>query len=308
MRIYQKLMAAFFLFFTVLGCGKTSDRNSEMMSASDTALNRVISSTAAIENGKDSTRKFIRTADLKFKVKNVIESTYDIENITSHHGGFVTFTNLESNIDNFTSTAISADSLLETTYFTIENSMTLRVPNIKLDTTLKEIAKNIQYLDYRIIKADDVALNMLANSYAQTRANVSEKQLVNAIANNRKKLSETSIAENNLNSLGAQNDHAKISNLSLIDQINFSTIHLMIYEKQAVKRELVSSEKNMDKYEPGFGHKLLDSLKYGWNILATFILFLAQLWGLFLFSIIGYFAYKAYRNRRRNHNKFAAKN
>ena len=30
---------------------------------------------------KDSTHKFIRTAELKFKVKSVIKSTYDIEDI-----------------------------------------------------------------------------------------------------------------------------------------------------------------------------------------------------------------------------------
>src|SRR5688572_5416462 len=42
----------------------------------------VSSSAAAVS--KDTSRKFIRTADLKFKVKNVIKATYRIEDIVNH--------------------------------------------------------------------------------------------------------------------------------------------------------------------------------------------------------------------------------
>jgi hypothetical protein len=122
-----------------------------------------ISSSAAVETNKNGNRRFIRTADLKFKVKSVVKATYGIEDIVGQQGGFVTYTNLYSTIDYVNSTAISADSTLETTHFTVLNSMTIRIPNRKLDTTLKAIAKHIDYLDHRIITADDVALQLLSN-------------------------------------------------------------------------------------------------------------------------------------------------
>ena len=53
----------------------------------------VVSSSAAVEN-KNSNRKFVRTADVKFKVKNVAKSTYAIEDATTKFGGFVTYTHL----------------------------------------------------------------------------------------------------------------------------------------------------------------------------------------------------------------------
>ncbi|MCX6210171.1 MAG: DUF4349 domain-containing protein, partial [Bacteroidetes bacterium] len=193
--------------------------------------NAFISSTAAVENNKDSTHKFIRTADLKFKVKSVIASTYDIEAITSRLGGFVTYTNLQSTVDNVSNTAINADSTLETTYYTVSNSITLRVPNTKLDTTLKEISKNIDYLDYRIIKADDVALQLLSNNLTQKRSAKYEQRLANAIDNRGKKLKETTVAEDVLLNKQEQADNAKVSNLSLNDQLNFSTITLAIYQR-----------------------------------------------------------------------------
>jgi len=290
-----KIILGLGLSILLFGCSQSSDESNSM--AQDSTSNAFISSSAAVENVKDTTRRFIRSADLKFKVKSVIKSTYDIEEITNRQGGFVTFTNLTSNIDNATTTAVSADSSLETTYYTVTNSITLRVPNTKLDTTIKEISNNIDYLDFRIIKAEDVALQILSNNLTQKRSAKNEERLTNAIDNRGKKLNETTVAEEILLSKQEQADNAKISNLSLTDQIKFSTINLSIYQRQTIKRELISNDKNIDAYEPGFGTKLFDALKYGWDILETFIVFLTKLWGLFLFAIVVYFIYKKYGHK-----------
>jgi len=292
-----KIILGLGLSILLFGCSQSKNEQMESKAMADSSSNVFISSSAAVENGKDTTRRFIRTADLKFKVKSVIKSTYDIENITNRQGGFVTFTNLTSDINNVTTTAVSADSSLETTYYTVKNSITLRVPNTKLDTTLKEISNNIDYLDFRIIKAEDVALQILSNNLTQKRSAKNEERLTNAIDNRGKKLNETTVAEEILLSKQEQADNAKISNLSLTDQIKFSTINLSIYQRQTIKRELISNDKNIDAYEPSFGTILLDALKYGWDILETFIVFLTKLWGLFLFAIVAYFIYKKYGHK-----------
>lgn len=293
-----KIILGLGLSISFLGCGPSAEEKSRAESSmADSTSNAFISSSAAVENGKDTTRRFIRTADLKFKVKSVIKSTYNIEELISRQDGFVTYTNLTSNIDNVTTTAVSADSSLETTYYTVTNSITLRVPNTKLDTTLKEISKNIDYLDYRIIKAEDVALQILSNNLTQKRSAKNEERLTNAINNRGKKLNETTVAEEVLLSKQEQSDNAKISNLSLTDQIKFSTINLSIYQRQTIKRELISNDKNIDAYEPSFGGKILEALKYGWVILETFLVFITKLWGLFLFAIVAYFIYKKYRQK-----------
>ena len=292
-----KIISVLGIAIALLSCGRSGKGQLEWKEVADSTSSTIISSSAAVENSKDTTRKFIRTADLKFKVKSVIKSTYDIENITGSHGGFVTYTNLASNIDNVTNIAVSADSSLETTYYTVTNSITLRVPNIQLDTTLKEIAHNIDYLDYRIIKADDVALQILSNSLTQKRSAKNEERLTNAIDNRGKKLNETTLAEEILLSKQEQADQAKISNLSLSDQVKFSTVNLLIYQRQTIKRELISNDENMEAYEPGFGSKILDSIKFGWDMLEGGIIFLTKLWALFLFAGFVYFMYKRYGHK-----------
>lgn len=260
----------------------------------DTSAGDYISSSAAKENSTDKTHKFVRTAELKFKVKNVIKSTYNIEDITARQGGFVTYTNLTSNIDYNESTAVSADSSLESTHYTVTNTITIRVPNTRLDTTLKEIAKNIDFLDYRLIKADDVALQLLSNNLTMRRSAKNEARITRAIDYRGKKLNETTVAEEVLLSKQEQADNARIANLSLQDQINFSTITLTIYQRQSIKHELIANDKNIEEYEPGFGTKLIDSLKFGLGIIEGIVLFLAKLWGLYLFALLAYLGYKFY--------------
>ena len=258
-----------------------------------------VSSSAAVISKKDSSRKFVRTADLKFKVKSVVKSSYDIEDIVNRQGGFVTLTNLASNVDNVSNAQVSEDSTLETTYYNVTNTITIRVPNNKLDTTLKEIARNIDYLDYRIIKADDVALQILSNELTQKRAAKNETRLANAIDSKGKKLNETSAAEEVLLSKQEAADNAKIANLSLLDQVNFSTININIYQRQTQKREMICTNKSTKEYEPNFGIKILSSLTFGWDILESFIVFVVKLWGLFLLGLIAFLVYRTYLKKQK---------
>lgn len=311
----QKLATLSTLFILVLGCGQSPDYHesytatNEMLyeeapaSAEGTASgnsqnNTFISSSAAVELNNDSTRKFIRTANLRFKVKDVIRSTYDIEGITKNHKGFVIYTNLGSSINHVSSTAVSADSTLETTHYTVSNSIVLRVPNHKLDTVLKDISRNIDFLNYRIIKADDVALKILSNRLAQKRSEKAEQRIATAIDNQGRKLKETVSAEELLQRKQEQADNALISNLSLADQIDYSTINLEIYQRQSIKREIISNNKNIDEYKPGFGKKLIGALKTGWDILESLTLLLIQIWPLFLLGFIVYFIFKKYIIRK----------
>jgi hypothetical protein len=292
-----KIIFGLFILFLLYNCKSASKERMESTTIADTSSSVFVSSSAAVEKNQDTSRKFIRTADLKFKVLSVIRSTYDIENITNRQGGFVTYTSLNSNIDRVTITVISADTSLETTYYTVTNTFTLRVPNTKLDTTLREIAKSIDYLDYRIIKADDVALQILSNNLTQKRSIESEERLSQAIEKRGKKLIETTEAEELLLNKQEQSDNARISSLSLKDQIEFSTINLIIYQRQTVKRELISNDKNIEEYKPGFGLRILDSLKFGWNILEAIIVFLIKLWGIILIGAVIFFIYKRYKNK-----------
>lgn len=249
-----------------------------------------LSSAAAVEP-KNSDRKFVRTADIKFKVKNVANSTYIIENATTKFGGFVTNTNLQSTISEKNEVKISQDSTLEITKYIVENNITIRVPNTQMDTVIKTIAKQIDFLEYRVIKADDVSLQLLSNQLKEKREANQEKRLTKAIDSKGKKLNEVVQAENDLNQKSEQKDNSKLENISLADQVNFSTLTLQIYQRETITKEMIANEK---QYRQGFSSKIIDGLENGWYLIEGIIAVIAQLWSIILIGILGFLGYKKY--------------
>ena len=261
---------------------------------SDTQSNGFAPSSVALVN-KDTARKFIVTGDIRFRAKNVIKSTYNIEDITRKEGGFVTSTTLASNTDYTNTTAVSADSSMLTTHYTVSNSLILRIPNNKLDTVLKQIAKNIDHLDHRNIKKEDVALSLLANKLAQKRADKTQQRLASAIDKKGQKLDDIVSAEGILSDKEEQSDNAKLSNMSINDQIMYSTISLVVYQLQTVKREMVVNHKVIEPFEPSFGSKIADALKFSWTALQEIFLVIIRLWAFILMAVGGFFLYRKYK-------------
>lgn len=251
----------------------------------------VISSKAAVEP-KNSNRKFVRTADIRFKVHNVAKSTTKIEDAVVKFGGFVTNTVLESHISDVDKTQVSQDSILETTKYTVDNSITIRVPNTQLDTVIKIIAKENSFLNHRKISAHDVTLQLLSNKLAQKRSSSTEKRIEKAIDEKGKKLNQIIEGEENLATKKETNDATLLQNLELEDRIGFSTLTLEIYQNETIKHELIASQKNINAYRPNIGWQIWDSLKTGWFILEKIIAFIVVLWP---FALIGYLTYLGYK-------------
>jgi hypothetical protein len=170
----------------------------------------------------------------------------------------------------------------------VTNSMILRVPNYRLDSILKTFARFIDYLDYRTIEANDVTIEMMSYQRTQDRVKEHEQRLKNAIDDKGKKLHETENAEENLYEKGQIAENAHMANQRLQDQIDFSTVNLIIYQRQQVKHWMIANEKNIDEYKPGFGRKVVDSLKFGWKVLESVLVFIVKLWGLILLLLAGY--------------------
>ena len=265
-------------------------------------LNQVFSSSAAKVNEGDTIHKFIRTGDIRFKVKSVADATYQIEDITRKFKGFVTYTSLTSRVDRQSERVISSDSILKTIYFTVENTITLRIPSKNLDTALKQISKLVEYLDYRNISANDVRLQILSNHlekrrlarYNQRLSNISEK-------GNSNNMEDKAYIEENLLQKQAQADQSLINDLSLEDQIEYSTITLSLYQGQELNHELIANEENIEEFKPSLGSRLGNSLMAGWYFIEDSFVGIVAVWPLLLILTVIYLVLgkNGYLKRRR---------
>ena len=255
-----------------------------------------ISSSAATVNQNDTLRKMIRTANIRFKVKDVIKATYSIEDIVVKHNGFVENSDLASRINSTKETLIKEDSALVTVYYTVINTLVLRVPNTQLDAALKEIAQFVEFMDHRVINAKDVTLDLLSKTLEQNRLARYDERMRRAIDNTGRRLPDVGSAEENLLRRQAQADDAIIANLRTLDRINFSTINLYLYQNQNVRYEVIAKEKKIEPYSVPFGARFVDALKFGWTIIVEVILFITNIWSIFLVSLLIFLGIK-YRKK-----------
>jgi cbb3-type cytochrome oxidase subunit 3 len=133
----------------------------------------------------------------------------------------------------------------------------------------------------------------LSNNLTQKRAARAEKRLTDVVDNNANiDLSATTYATDAAVSKQEQADNAKVANLSLKDQIEFSTINIAIYQRKSVKQELIANEKNVDAYEPGFMYKFVAAIKSGWHILQAIVIGIMHFWALILIGVVIYVVYR----------------
>ncbi|MEZ0541432.1 DUF4349 domain-containing protein [Fibrella arboris] len=299
--LIQPILLAMTLFW-LAGCQSQQEAK---MTRPDAALNNVPAPAATDEPDQEAPaplpgapagqinlpdHQFIRTAAVKFRVNNVVTATNQIETITARQGGFITLTRLDSQKDDTETVAISADSLLETTRFTVSNSLTLRVPNAHLDTTLRALVGLSEYLDFREIKSDDVALQRLAAAQTQQRTAAYTQRLRAAVNRGNQRLGDLNDTEENRLNHQQQTDEATINDLALVDQLQFSTITLNIYQRQSIQQRVLPNVDEVRLYEPGFLTKAAAALVAGGHILATFVLLLLEGWGIMLFCVAVYFS------------------
>lgn len=234
--------------------------------------------TAVSSLGKfDGIKKFVRTAELRFRVDNVLQSTLQIENIAQKNGGFVTANNLNTQVESRIVTQVSRDSSVSVCRYTMHNQLTVRVPSNLLDTTLREIGKMARFLDYRRVKATDVGLQILEQELKQNRLQDHQQQIEGAIRQSGKPGDITRAADHLLNSRESS-DASKIEMLKLDDAIQYSTIQLDLYGDPQAQHQMLAEPRAIASFEPGFGKQLADAFMVGWQLFKGLLLLLLKAW------------------------------
>jgi hypothetical protein len=235
---------------------------------------------------KDSTRAFVRKADLFFKVKDVKTATFDIERIVNEHNGYVTKSDLQSTVNYKSEVRINKDSMQEIKNYTVSSNICIRVPNDELNKTLNEIAGLIDYLDHRTVNADDITKQLSAAELSQQRFANHQQRIEKAIDEKGKKLSTTIEAENNLYTKQATTDDIQLNAQDLKHDIAYSTITINIYQKETSKSEAYAYSLPIEPYQPTFGSRMLNAIQDSIGIFESIILFLIQIWPI-AFLIVG---------------------
>ncbi len=256
------------------------------------------SSSAAVAGKIDSLRKFVRTANLQFRVKNVLQTTLQTERIAQQHGGFVITSNLGTDIEQRLVDAVSRDSAVETTRFKMTSRIVLRVPYRQLDTTLRSIGRMAEFLDHRNISAEDVGLQLLEQELALLRQRSYQTQIETTVQPNEKYDAAGRAADRLLQSRSAA-DASRLETLKIEDQVLFSTITLYIYQSIEVHQTMVANT-DIKPVRRSLGGQLAEAFNNGRRLLEILFLGIVNLWSIFLVVGLGWLAIRGVRKQQKN--------
>ena len=242
-------------------------------------------------------RQFVRTADLHIKVKNVNSATRSIENSVARYGGFVAHSTHALQNGPVNTVTVIADSMLEYKTCYTSGEMTLRIPAQFYDTCLREIERNALVIENRSQKADDVGLQLLSNNLLQKREQQSRSRHVIKVNDNNKNTRTISSGFEHQGTTEAA-DEALIKNLSLSEQVHFSTIRVQLYERGNITCEMLPREPVIIPYAEPLGQKLERAIMSGWKTVEVLIIVTTSLWPALIAGLAVLYLRKRWRKDR----------
>jgi hypothetical protein len=254
-----------------------------------------LSDTIYLQNVRLS-KKFIKTADLRFKVKNVEQTTHKIETLAEKLNGYVYQSDIKSNRMSEQTIELSPDTMKLVFEYYIDNSLIIKVPHIYFDSVMNEIAKMHIYLDYRNIKTKDISTIFLRNKLKAEKNSEYEKRIQKASDQGNRRLDDIVEAERQASEMADKAIDKKIDNYQLQDSIDFSTITMNIYQSNSVHEEMVKNTR-LKEYQPNFWQRAWAGFKTGWGVILDIIVALVYLWPLYLLAILVFFMIKYYTKR-----------
>ncbi len=268
------------------GTAETANSVSIADETSPATANDSISSVATMAV-KD--KQFIKSAEVSMEVKDVYDATVYIEKSLKDLGGFVTSSDLNSQILSEETFAISDENAIMVRKFQTENTMQVRVPTEKLGDLLLLINNKKVFVTSRSILAEDVTTNI---KLAELEAKRNSKSAANIeklhLDKGKVKMSDDNQQEGN---------YQKISALDMQDQLKYSNVDIYLKEPQLRLAEIpVSNTKNRDdQYQNNFNYEAKNAVSEGFYLIQSIILGMLKIWPLI---IIGGFIFYILRKRK----------
>lgn len=266
-------------------CEKARDYKALNASTSDSAL-------VAADSVSPQQPKLVKTADIRFKVKNVEQTGENITSLTTKYNGMVMHHDMTASNEQTSDTRLNNDSVMRVSRFNTTATMTVKIPSEKIEEFLDAVSHMSVYVNVRRMDIEDKSLDYLSS---QMKLN-SRKELVSQQKAGR-------IVFKNPDAVLDLKDglvDEQINNRKIDDQVKYSVISLDFYQSNTISKEIIVND-DPETYKLPFGNRLLIAFGDGWSIFKELVILLANMW---VFIIAGIGLWIAIRWYKQKNTKF----
>ncbi|MCH8902547.1 MAG: DUF4349 domain-containing protein [Bacteroidetes bacterium] len=210
--------------------------------------------------------KIIKNADIRFRVDDYAERRADLDLILHKYDAYISTENEQQNERTF------------------NNALTIRVEFENFDRLVEDIMEQASFVDFKRVKATDVT-----EEYIDLQARLKSKKLLENryqnILTKANTIAEILEVTRHINNVQTEIERIEGRLKYMNNRIAFSTIKLEIYE-EVLYAGITKSK---------FATRLGNALNSGWEIFLHFIVFVANIWPLFVLLTLGWVSLKFYK-------------
>lgn len=261
----------FFLLTLSLSCTDNSYKESVVASSVDIADDfETIEAEKIIENNQSNIPndlKIIKTANARYKVKDVKVATSKIKNIAQKYNAYI------------------SDLRFQNDLYRKENRFTIKVPQKFFDNVMDSVNSVVEFIDYENYTTKDVTEEYMdLETRLKTKLEVKERY-ENILRKNAKTVEDILKTEDKLRIIQEEIEAAQGRLKYLTNKVSYSTIQIDLYETVDYKEQPESYTKTFwDKTKSGFSN--------GWSFIESFIILLINIWPLLIVIVFTVFIYK----------------
>lgn len=236
--------------------------------------------------------KLVKTADMRFKVKNVELTSENITSLTTKYNGMVMHHDMTASNEQTNDTRLNNDSVMRVSRFNTNAIMTVKIPSEKIEEFLDAISHMSVYVNVRRMDIEDKSLDYLSS---QMKLN-SRKELVSRQKAGRVVFKNPDAVLDLKDGLVDE----QINNRKIDDQVKYSVISLDFYQSNTISKEIIVND-DPETYKLPFGNRLLIAFGDGWALFKELVILLADMW---VFIIAGIGMWIGVRWYKRKYTKF----
>ncbi len=243
----------------------------------------------------DARRKFIRTAQAAFRVRDVYKSALAIEDVVAAQGGFVVRNHISTQTQGSQTRLADNGRLLELTQYTVHGELVVRVPSENAQAFLRAIVGQMEFLDQRNFEAMDAQFALLRRQLEYRRSQEAQQQLGQAVDDGGKLVDKADVIAVQTGNKAAR-DEALVAHAEFGDKIAFATIALSMRQSPNLRQtEVIDVEAAFRRHRQGFFVRIGEAMAAGWFGILDVLVALMALWPAWVLVLAGALIYKRYR-------------
>jgi hypothetical protein len=233
--------------------------------------------------------KLVKTADMRFKVKNVQQTGDAIAALTTRDGGMVMNHQMQANVEQSNDIRVSDDSVKRVSALSTNADMTVKVPSENLESFLTEVSHMGMYVTLRKMDIEDRTLDYLSEKLKlRNRQDLIAQQKKGKV-----------VIKDPVNVMLLKDDMVdqQIGNMRTDAAVKYSVVSLSFYQSNIIHQEMVAND-DPSAYQLPFLSRLRIALSNGWHVFVELLLGLANAW---VFIILGLALWGLFRYYKRKH-------